>query len=264
MLKPVQGLWIGPKLSFIEQLSIKSFIDNGHPYHLYAYSPIEGVPSGTDVRDANEILPESKIFRVGGTSLGMFADLFRWKLLFERGGIWADTDVVCLRPVDLDDDMLFGEEGDGGWVGNAFLGLPPDHLLASIMYNICDDVNAFLPFDTPQALLKKTVRRVVYGKEKSRTHVRFAEPGGPAYFARHLDYYNMRRFAKPPSYFYPIPYTEWRDIMKPADEIRPRLEDSYCIHLWNSILGSDKDIDKARLKLAGTMLEEWGVKHGLL
>jgi|ETNmetMinimDraft_26_1059896.scaffolds.fasta_scaffold323783_1 hypothetical protein len=42
----IQGLWIGERLRLNERLSIKSFLDHGHEYHLYAYDSIEGVPDG--------------------------------------------------------------------------------------------------------------------------------------------------------------------------------------------------------------------------
>ena len=33
----IQSLWIGPRLSNMEHLCIKSFIDHGHKFHLYIY-----------------------------------------------------------------------------------------------------------------------------------------------------------------------------------------------------------------------------------
>ena len=33
----IQSLWIGGSLSNLEILSIKSFLQNGHTYHLYTY-----------------------------------------------------------------------------------------------------------------------------------------------------------------------------------------------------------------------------------
>ena len=59
----IQSLWIGPELSNMEQLSATSFIDHGHTYHLYTYGDVENIPEGVVVKDGNEILPESEIFR---------------------------------------------------------------------------------------------------------------------------------------------------------------------------------------------------------
>ena len=91
----VQSLWIGNRLSVMQQLSIRSFLDNGHPFHLYAYEGIEGVPGGTVVRSGTEILPAEDIFvyrkGCGKGSPAVFADFFRYKLLLERGGWWANA-----------------------------------------------------------------------------------------------------------------------------------------------------------------------------
>jgi hypothetical protein len=47
----------------MEQLSISSFLQNGHDYHLYVYDEVKNVPAGTVVRNANEILPAVRIFQ---------------------------------------------------------------------------------------------------------------------------------------------------------------------------------------------------------
>jgi hypothetical protein len=39
-----------------------------------------------------------------------FSNYFRYKLLLERGGWWVDTDMVCLRPFDFEDDYVFASE----------------------------------------------------------------------------------------------------------------------------------------------------------
>ena len=62
MNKIIQGLWIGTELSNLERLSIKSFIDNGHTYHLYVYNKIKNVPKRAIIMDANEIINKSEIF----------------------------------------------------------------------------------------------------------------------------------------------------------------------------------------------------------
>jgi hypothetical protein len=101
----IQQLWVGSELSYIEFLSIRSFLACGHKVHLYTYDEKLAVPAGCIVKDAREIMPESDIFahshktgRSNGSFAG-FADLFRWKLVYEKGGAWADADVICLQPI---------------------------------------------------------------------------------------------------------------------------------------------------------------------
>ena len=40
MLEPIQFLWVGPRLSRLEQLSLQSFVSHGHPVHLFTYGPV--------------------------------------------------------------------------------------------------------------------------------------------------------------------------------------------------------------------------------
>src|ERR1044072_9789319 len=105
MAEVIQGLWIGRPLSGLERLSMTSFLRHGHEYHLYCYDDVREVPTGVLVKDANAILPAADIFTYqqgpGQGSLAAFSNVFRYRLLLERGGWWADTDAVCLRPWDF-------------------------------------------------------------------------------------------------------------------------------------------------------------------
>lgn len=115
--KIVQSLWIGDNLSKLEQLSIQSFLSNGHLYHLYVYDEIANIPDGTSVFDANEIIPKNQIFVYkDGWAKGSysgFADLFRIKLLKLKGGWWVDSDIVCLKFFNFDSDTVIASSFEG-------------------------------------------------------------------------------------------------------------------------------------------------------
>ena len=98
----IQSLWIGGTLSKMEQLSAKSFIDHGHTYHLYTYGETNNIPEGVIVKDGNEILPENEIFRYKNGSVSAFSNYFRFMLLYKKGGYWADTDLICVKPFKFD------------------------------------------------------------------------------------------------------------------------------------------------------------------
>src|ERR1700678_418306 len=96
----------------MERLCIESFLQNGHPFHLYVYEDVAGVPAGTELRDANQILPASRIFQYyEHASYSGFSNFFRYKLLLEFGGWYTDTDMVCLRPFDFESDYVFSSQG---------------------------------------------------------------------------------------------------------------------------------------------------------
>jgi hypothetical protein len=98
-LKIIQSLWIGSELSKMEQTCIKSFLRNGHEFHLYVYGEVKNMPAGALLKDASEIVPVGKIFKNKDRNIYIgFSDLFRYKLLLEKGNYWSDMDVICLRP----------------------------------------------------------------------------------------------------------------------------------------------------------------------
>ncbi|AHM04478.1 hypothetical protein roselon_02133 [Roseibacterium elongatum DSM 19469] len=119
-----QSLWIGPRLRWIEEMSIRSYLRNGWRYQLFVYDIPENVPEGVEVMDATAILPRSTVFREGAGSgmhrgsLGAFSDLFRYALLSRRGGLWTDTDVINLDRFEPDGARMIATEWtDAGIIG---------------------------------------------------------------------------------------------------------------------------------------------------
>jgi mannosyltransferase OCH1-like enzyme len=204
----IQGLWIGSELSVMEQLSISSFLKNGHEYHLYVYDAVKNVPAGTTVKDGNEILPASDIFQYQGRpSYAGFSNFFRYKLLLERGGWWSDTDVVCLKPFDFFEDYVFSSELYKGVevVNCGVLKAPPRSEVMGWAWKVCQTKN-------PQEL--------VWGEI------------GPRLIAEAVRRVSLEKYKKPHHYFCPLGFFEWQRIFEP--ELSLTLgDDVYAIHLWN-------------------------------
>ncbi|HEX7155098.1 MAG TPA: glycosyltransferase [Thermoanaerobaculia bacterium] len=206
----IQALWIGPSLSPMERLSLASFVSTGHAVHLYVYDEVERVPQGVTLRDANEILPASRIFRYREhDSVAGFANYFRYKLLAERGGWWIDMDVVCLRPFNFEEEYVFPSEMAHGKpiVGNCVLRAPAGAPVMTEASRICDSRD-------PATLM--------WGET------------GPRLCAELVQSFALERYVQPPSAFCPIPWYEWRKLIEPSADIRlPR--DAYAVHLWNEM-----------------------------
>ncbi len=122
-LPAVQSLWIGDRLGPLEQLCIASFLEQGHPFELFVYNDVAGLPDGTQLRDAAEIMPQSDLLRIGFGHMQSCSDLFRYKLLHERGGWWVDMDMLCVRPLPFAHDHVYGWE-DNEYVNGAALYAP--------------------------------------------------------------------------------------------------------------------------------------------
>lgn len=123
----VHGLWIGNKLSNMELLTIHSFIKHGYNFHLWTYEKlVNELPKQVILCDANEIISSEKIFTYkhksqfgnGQGSVAGFSDIFRYKLLYEKGGWWVDMDITCLTPFDVDAPYFFRAHNSLDVVGN--------------------------------------------------------------------------------------------------------------------------------------------------
>jgi len=109
----LQALWTGPPLSRLERGALQSYVNAGYTVQLYTYNPIATmkaqVPTHVHVRDARDILPESALFHYDGRATKgkradayqflPFADLFRFTMLYKKGGAWIDMDMVLLKPI---------------------------------------------------------------------------------------------------------------------------------------------------------------------
>jgi hypothetical protein len=238
----IQMFWHGAPLSRMERLSITSFLQNGHTVDLYVYEEPAGVPAGARVMDAEQILPRSALFRHKRTqSLALFADWFRYRLLFERGGIWADADVVCLKPFDYSNAEVYAWQDDK-YINNAVLGLPAGHALASWLARCCEHPNRLLPYDDFTIRLRKLRRRVFRGDR--RDDVRWGEngPKGLTRAARHLGYAEK---ALPSWHFYPVSPTHFRQLFEsPPEGNAVVFNASRAVHLWNHLLEERPGFDK--------------------
>ena len=136
----IQSLWIGSELSKLEQLCFKSFIDNDHTFHLYTYGEVKNVPKGVIIKDANEILNESEIFKYKNGSVSAFSNLFRLAMLYKKGGYWVDSDVICVRPFKFDEEIIIASEPNDKYnqntITSCFIKMPQNSEVALEGINI--------------------------------------------------------------------------------------------------------------------------------
>jgi hypothetical protein len=218
----VQSLWIGNKLSPMEQISIASFLKHGHEYHLYTYNPIEGLPDGVILKDANDIIPLSLYDYNEFSSLAAFSDFFRHKLLLEKGGWWVDTDIFCLRNFDFKEDYVFSSEviNTGGTsVTSGYIKAPANSPIMKFMWDECQKTNP---------------KNIKWGDV------------GPALVKCGVDKFSLQKFVKNPEVFCPINPWEIKKFIEPSGIDIPKV--SYAIHLWNE-MWSKMNVDKREFPL---------------
>lgn len=103
--KIVQSLWLFDTLSLNETMCIMSYIYNGHEFHLYTYSHIDNVPSECIIHNANDILERNIELQDND-----FIQLFKYKLLYEKGGYWTDMDMICINKLNFNEPYVFSSE----------------------------------------------------------------------------------------------------------------------------------------------------------
>jgi hypothetical protein len=246
--------WHGPPLSRLERLCMSSFVAHGHAVELHVYEEPAGVPRGVTLADAIRILPRADLFtHARSGSLAIFADWFRYRLLHERGGLWVDTDVVCLRPFDYDCTEIFAWQ-DERVINNAVLGLPRGHELARWMADCCERPDRVLPYDSLRTRRRKLLRRILPGDSRRRTKWGESGPVGLTLAAQHLGYANR---ALPFWHFYPIHYLNWRSVFDASLRDNPALvSGSYGLHLWNEMTRQQPGFDKNARFDAGSLFEQ--------
>jgi hypothetical protein len=217
----VQSIWLG-RVSVMERLAIASFIANGHPFHLYSYEELEDLPAGAILMDASEVLPIDWVLRDSRGSLAGFSDVFRYKLLLEKGGWWVDTDIVCLQPWDFEDEYVFALEPDLT-VGSSVIRVPP---ASDVMLHAWERSLAFRPKRPP--FPRKRLQWMALG---------------PNLLGELVEKCGLLDRAVEPDVFNPIDWSAWDEVLKPNGVTRVD-DETKAIHLWNSLwdkAGRDKN-----------------------
>ena len=211
-LPVIQSLWLGPSLSTLEQTALQSFLHHGHEFHLYVYEEVKNVPDSVLLKDAEQILPASRIFKYKHfDSYAGFANLFRYALLLEKGHFWVDTDVVCLRPFEKRRCYLATERVRGSThlikAANAIMCAEPGHEIIEYCFDYANSVN---PDD------------LKWGQT------------GPSLVTRAINHFKAFEYFAEPEIFCPIDWWSWHQALSvsPPDN---RLQESWAVHLWHEL-----------------------------
>jgi hypothetical protein len=216
----VSLFWQG-ELSLYEVACLNSFLLQGFEVDVYAYHAL-ALPDGVNWRDAREILPFElcQLYTHAARSACpvAFSDLFRYCLLSERGGLWVDGDVFCLKPVQAfqalqsqaGNRLLLARE-DALRVNTAVMMVVGFHPLLARLYKYALEVDPQLnEWGALGPLLLTDVAQAV------PQQLEVLEPAS----------------------FYPIHYLDATEFLLPACKERclEKCRFSYALHIWNSLL----------------------------
>lgn len=241
-LPTIKTLWIG-ELTRLEITCLNSFLKHGHKVELYSYAKIQNLPKEVIEKDANEIIPETKIFKYGKInkegkgSVAGFANHFRYKLLYlSENTFWVDTDVICIKPLQIDKDLIFGWE-NSKYINNAIIGtMRKGNPLFSNLIEYCERPFQLKKWDDYKTILKK-----LYGyflKGGSTDYIPWGLTG-PKALTGYVNSLKLTEYALKKKCFYPIESNDWKKIFY-TDKSKIELKDSFFLHLWNEQLRREK------------------------
>lgn len=249
----IQSLWIGDSLSKSEQLCVKSFVDNGHEYHLYTYGDVKNIPEGVIVKDGNEIVSEKQIFRYKNGSLSAFSNLFRFALLYRKGGYWADADLICTRHFVFNEPFVFSSEPVRGET----------------------KINAGLikmPKDSKEAL--DAVQMQIENKKKILSG-EMQWGGGPTTVKYLVEKYKLQKYVLPWQGICTCDYDMFHSLITPdfkknnpklcsyvIDNIKDIPDNMVGIHLWNE-MWRRYNLDKNATYHPNSIYEKFKKKHNI-
>ena len=231
----VQSLWIGPQLSTLEILCCESFMKCGHIFHLYTYEPVKNIPQGVKVLDANKILPFSELEMIKKDQLP-FSDIFRYKMLYEKGGYWVDLDMVCLKPLNFRSKYIFSSERTiqkGG--------------LRNRKGTFTSNIGILkAPKGSPFYLrVYEESMKKIKKKGKSSKNIEFM-----VLMKKFIPEYGLQKYVKPPAFFCPLDWWNVKEAFYPpccpdkygvlGEDQQIMLDNSYTIHLWRSLMRKRK------------------------
>ena len=218
----------------MEKTSIRSFLEKGHEFHLYTYDSIDGIPKEVNVMEARKVLDGSSINKcIDNKDYATLSDIFRYKLLFERGGIWVDTDIICVRPFNFEDEHVFASERVER----------QSKFEIELPYR---PVGCVIKAPAGSEIMHYCLKR---SRQKEFENIEWAEVG-PDLLDTAVEEFGMDECIYSPYKFCPIPWWRWRDFIKKSGRVRMREKiknhvlKPYSYHLWNSKWndgGADKD-----------------------
>lgn len=234
-LPTIVSFWHGP-LSWLERLSITSFVRQGHTVEIYSYAPLDGLPEGAALRDAAAILPPDQLrFYKGRGTPGVFSDRFRLCLLQQAKGLYSDLDVYCLRPfADLPPYVMGLETARS--VNNAVLRIPADAPLLQDLLGVFEPKRRLFEPHLPLGRRWEVAIRRILGDPVPPEHMQFGATG-PFALTHFLQQRGLIDLVQPAPVFYPVPYESIPALMQPGSSLGEAIKpQTLAVHIWRSQL----------------------------
>lgn len=119
----IASFWKGPRLGWLERLSLHSFVNHGYRVVLFTTETLETALDGVEIVPASEICEFSRPLRKNAGA-AFLADIFRLYLMKKTDFVWMDSDMLSISPVKPVNGYAMSWSGPNGQINNAALRLP--------------------------------------------------------------------------------------------------------------------------------------------
>lgn len=263
VLPQIASLWLGPRLTFLEQVCLKSFYNLGHRVVLFSYEKIENMPDGIESGDANDILPLGNISRnKDNGSPASYSDKFRYHMLSKEDYVWVDTDACCIRPFPA--EPYYYAKYFKQSVNNSVLRLPKS---SRTLAHLIDFVSSDYP-DLPEGLYNSRPKLLHY-RERRRAgeavHISELdhETWGPHALTFFLTQTGEMQYAMETSVLNPISAYDIGKTIRPLARVQLDLpQECHSVHLYGTRIRQILRKFGGR-PLATSFLDTLCKKHGI-
>lgn len=203
-LPDIATLWVGTSLSWIERLTLRSFVHHGHRIILYHTDPIENMDiDGVEMADPRDVFDYTHLYNEQAAP-SFIADVFRVHLMSKTDMVWVDTDALCYRPFRVTDGYLFSWSPYYGQIPNGVVRVPKDSTALAILHSFLEQPENIPPW--MRARDRKELRDTPPEKRLVRMGQLHRTAFGPPAWTWALRETGEINRALPPSALYPYPW----------------------------------------------------------
>ncbi|WP_050604805.1 hypothetical protein [Ruegeria sp. 6PALISEP08] len=261
-LPTIASFWFGSDLSWLEQLCIQSFLDQGHAFDLYLSHEVQGIPAGVHTRPASAIFwpPPYPLQPGDRQGVAVFSDIFRLHLMRQSDTIWVDLDAYCVRAFRSFSDWVFAHSKTNDFP-TGVLRLPQNSQTLALMLDFVMSANPTQPWRGRQ-VRRHNRERIAKGESWGIESLPWGS-SGPKAFGHFLRQTGEDSHAMAAKSLYPLAPAELWKLHDPnvvPDEIEG--EATHSVHVY----GHQKKllaIQLAGLPVPGSYLDTLCTRHGI-
>lgn len=248
--------WAKGPISQLEYLCMKSFVDKNYELLVWSYDPDLKLPLNVILCDANDVIDESKLFLNQRGVYAGFSDFFRYKVLNGFGGLYADTDVIAVRPADeLPKHQFLVTEYTKGDVYKLSHSQSNKKLFENLPLGLDIKINGNVIYNPTPQRGNVIDLALAYARRFPKTHIKWCEIG-PDLLSAIVDIYPLHNFEiQPPVFANPIPPWECpqRLLQDEPGGLDPKC---FFIHCYNERWRVTKVDKNAAVRQRGTLLSK--------